>query len=257
MPSFVWNRRIDEAYSEPYEYGGQEQFSREARLVLKHLKEHYSKRNRTYTRDEKSTEKAVWMLQVDGLEALSDALVMTNEKKHRIASRIFRDAVETVDMSAYFFFGGKEVQKDLTKWYKNEVIPHQRFRHFIKKSHGNEKAKNLTSLYYDLSKYTHRTYKAISKSYILGKHDLLVYDGFRESNTLVLPHIISFCYAFTAVLIKRFIDIAEGTKQIEKDAIERIWRESLEKETVSRRFGTGPGQILHSPPMEIFREDEE
>ncbi|MDD2894128.1 MAG: hypothetical protein PHF20_09405 [Halothiobacillaceae bacterium] len=257
MPSFVWDRRTDEAYSEPYEYGGQEQFSREARLVLKHLKEHYSKRNQTYTRDEKSTEKAVWMLQVDGLEALSDALVMTDEKKHRIASRLFRDAVETVDMSAYFFFGGKEVQKDLAKWYENEVIPHRRFRDFIKKSHGNEKAENLTSLYGDLSKYTHRTYKAISTSYILGRHDLLVYDSFRESDTLVLPHIVSFCYALTAALIKRFMDIAEGTNQIEKDVTERIWKESLEKETVPRRFGTGPGQIFRGPPMEIFLDDEE
>jgi len=115
MPSFVWDRETDEAYLEPYEYGGQDQFSREAKQVLKHLKEHYSKRNQTFTSTGKSAEKAVWLLQVDGLEALSDALLMTDEKKHRIASRLFRDAVETVDMSAYFYLGGKEAERDLDK----------------------------------------------------------------------------------------------------------------------------------------------
>ena len=33
---------------------------------------------------------------------------------------------------------------------------------------------------------------------------------------------------------------------------ERVWKESLEAETVPRRFGTGPGQIFRGPPMEIF-----
>lgn len=257
MPSFVWDRRTDEAYLEPYEYGGQEQFSREAKRVLKHLKEHYSKRNQTFTGKDKTTEKAVWMLQVDGLDALSDALIMTDEKKHRIASRLFRDAVETVDMSAYFYFAGKDVQTDLGKWYENEVIPHRRFREFIKKSHGDEEAGNLGSLYGDLSKYTHRTYKAISTSYSLGRHDLLIYDSFRESDLLVLPHIISFCYALIAALVKRFMDVAQRTNQIEKVAVDRIWEESLEEETVPRRFGRGPGQILRGPPMEIFLGDDE
>ncbi len=123
MPSFVWDRRTDEAYSEPYEYGAQDQFTREAQRVLKLLKEYYSKRNQTFTRDDRSVAKAVWLLQVDGLEALTDALLMTDEKKHRIASRLFRDAVETVDMSVYFLFGGKDAKKDLSKWYENEVIP--------------------------------------------------------------------------------------------------------------------------------------
>ena len=256
MPSFVWDRKTDEAYLEPYEYGGQEQFAREAKQVLKLLKDHYSKRNQTFTRDDKSLKKAVWLLQVDGLEAMNDALLLIDEKKHRIASRLFRDAVETLDISAYFFLGGHEAKKDLEKWYENEVIPHRRFREFVRKTHGHERAENLSGLYSDLSKYTHRTYKAMCTSYILGGNDLLVYDGFRESDTLVLPQIISFSYALIAALIKRFIDIAEKTGQIDKQTIERVWKESLEAETVPRRFGTGPGQIFRGPPMEIFVDEK-
>lgn len=256
MSSFVWERKTDEASLNPYEYDAQEQFSREAKQVLKHLKEHYSKRNRTFTRDEKSVEKAVWLLQVDGLEALSDSLLMLDEKKHRIAARLFRDAVETLDISAYFFLGGETARKDLDKWYENEVVPHRRFREFIKKNHGDKKAENLASLYGDLSKYTHRTYKAIGASYILGRDDLLVYDGFRESDTLVLPHVISFSYALIAALIKWFSEIAERTQQIDKQIIDIIWSQSLEADIAPRRFASVSEHVYYGPPVKISRGKE-
>jgi hypothetical protein len=251
MPSFVWNRKTDEAYSEPYEYGGQDQFSREAKKVLALLKEHYSKKNQTFTRGDKSVDKAIWLLQVDSLEALSDALTLIDSKKHRIAARLFRDTVETLDMSVYFLLGEEQAQADLKKWYENKVIPHRKFRNYVKKVHGKEHSDNLSSLYSDLSQYTHRTYRAISTSYILARNDFLVYDGFRESDTLVLPHIVSFLYALLAASIKRFISIAEQTRQIDREDIESIWDECLEKETVPRRYGTGPGQIMRGPLMEI------
>jgi hypothetical protein len=108
-------------------------------------------------------------------------------------------------MSAYFFLDGSKARNDLEKWYENEVIPHHRLREFVKKNHGQEQSENLSSLHGDLSKYTHRTYKAIGTSYILGRNDLLVYDGFQESDTLALPHIISFSYALIAALIRNLL----------------------------------------------------
>ena len=62
-------------------------------------------------------------------------------------------------------------------------------------------------------------------------------------------YVISFCYAFIAALIKRFIDIAEKTKQIDNKAIDQIWKGALEKETIPRRFG--PGRLLRGPLIEI------
>jgi len=256
MPSFVWERDIAEAYQEPYEYGGQEQFSREAKRVVNLLKKHYSQFNQKFGRDEKTLEKAIWMLQVDGLEALSDALILTDERRHRIASRMFRDAVESLDTSAYFYLSGESRSADLYKWYENKVIPHRRFRELVKQLHGEAKAKDLSSLYSDLSKYTHRTYKAINMSYILGRNNVLIYDGFKEPNMLVLPHVISFSYALIGTLIKRFVRIAETTEQITSEEVKRIWKESLEEETVPRRFGIGPGQFMRGPPMEILLDDD-
>lgn len=251
MPSFVWDRDTEDAWNEPYEYEGQEQFHREAKKVLGYLKEHYSSKDMHFDRDEETLDKAVWLMQTDALEAIVDSLTLTEEKRHRIAARLFRDAVETMDISAYFYLAGDQAKKDLKKWYKNEVVPHRIFRAFIRENECKDKAKDLGSLYSDLSKYTHRTYNAITKSYILGRGNKIAYDGFSESDIRVLPHVISFSYAVIAALIKRFITVAESTKQLSIEKSSRIWSESLESETVPRRFGTGPGQIMRGPPVEF------
>ncbi|WP_040725807.1 hypothetical protein [Thiomicrorhabdus sp. Kp2] len=252
MTSFVWEREPSEAFSEPYEYGGQEQFSREAQAVLEDLKFHYSKLNHSFSREDKSVEKAVWLLQVDSLSALYEGLMLIGEKRHRIASRLFRDVIETMDASLYFSQAGLKSRTNLEKWYKDEVIPHRVCREFIKKHQGEDKFERLRSVYRDLSKYTHRTYRALLMSYMLGKDDNLAYDGFRKYDTdYALPHVISFSYAVLGMLIKRFVEFSIITNQITVDEAKEIWRNCLEPETVPRRFGSGSGQIMRGPPTKI------
>jgi hypothetical protein len=257
MPSFVWERDIVDAWNEPYEYEGQEQFHREAFKVLALVKSHYAEKDMHFGRDEETLEKAIWLMQIDALEALADALKLTEEKRHRIADRLFRDAVETMDISAYFCLAGEQAATNLKKWYKNEVIPHRLFRDYIKRHDCENKANDLASLYSDLSKYTHRTHNAITKGYLLGRNNKIAYDGFSESGFRVLPHVISLSYAMIAVLIKRFMAIAESTKQIDSAKVNEIWSSSLEKESVPRKFGFGPGQILRSAPIEFDSNRDE
>lgn len=251
MPSFVWERDTADAWQEPYEYDGQDQFCREAKKVLQFLKDHYSKKDMTFDRDEETLEKAIWLIQVDALEALIDALNLTEDKKHRIADRLFRDAVETMDLSAYFYLSGDRGKANLKKWYKNEVVPHRVFRDFIREHECKDKAKNLSGLYSDLSKYTHRTYNALGKSYILGRGNKIGYDGFSESGFRVLPHAISVSYTVIAALIKRFVDVAHNTNQLTSSDVDAMWQKCLEKDTVPRRFGFEPGQIIRGPLVEI------
>lgn len=252
MPSFVWDREPSEAYSEPYEYGGQEQFAREAAAVLQELKKHYAQHDRVFVRDEESARKAVWMLQVDALGALTDSLELINDKRHRLASRLFRDVVETMDASFYFFHGGVKAHANLAKWYKNEVISHRVFRDFIKLHHGDEQFERLRAVYSDFSKYTHRTYRALLMSYILAAEEKIAYDGFRRIDTgYVLPHVVSFSYAVIAMLIKRFVEFATATEQLSVAQAKELWAKCLEPETVPRRFGSGPGQLMRGPPIEI------
>jgi hypothetical protein len=251
MSSFIWDREPSEAYDEPYEYAGQEQFAREAQAVLEKLKAHYAKLNHTFSREDKSVQKAVWLLQIDSLGALSDGLELIGEKRHRLVSRLFRDVVETLDASLYFSQAGTHAQGKLVKWYTNEVIPHRIFREFIKKYQGDDKFENLRSVYNYFSKYTHRTYLALLMSYMLGKDDNIAYDGFRMDRDDALPHVISFSYAVIAMLIKRFMEFSIITEQITQAQAENIWENCFESETIPRRFGSGSGQLMRGPPIKI------
>ncbi|ATC64878.1 hypothetical protein CMV30_13370 [Nibricoccus aquaticus] len=237
MPSFIWDRDPSEAYSEPYEYPAQEQFVREAIALLDALKSQFSLRDGLFRRDELSREKSVWMLEVDALEALADAIVLIGEKKHRMASRLFRDALETQDLAFYFAKAGPVADGDLKRWYGDDVIPHRVAREFVKSVHGNARWEALRELYGALSKYTHRTYSAVGKSYVLGRNEVIFYDGFRGGGTsLVLPHVISFSYAVLAMLIRRFMEVAVITGQISQETADQIWSQSMEPEPVPRRF---------------------
>lgn len=59
MPSFVWERGIADAWLEPYEYGGQEQFFRGVKKVVSFLKDHYSQKDMHFDRDDRSLERAI------------------------------------------------------------------------------------------------------------------------------------------------------------------------------------------------------
>lgn len=102
MTSFIWGRDPLEAYQNPYEYEAQDQFYLEANNLLQLLFNHMAKKSGTYTRDEQSAEKAVWMLFLDSLETLRDCLNLLRDKKYRIAGRLFRDAVEAMDRPLIF-----------------------------------------------------------------------------------------------------------------------------------------------------------
>jgi hypothetical protein len=246
MPSFVWQREPQEAFSNPYEYAAQEQFVREATSLLDLLHVHFAKKDRRFHRDDVSVEKAVWMLQVDSLEALKDALVLTEEKRHRMACRLFRDALETQDLSFYFATAGEQSNSRLHDWFADEVVPHRIAREYVKSVHGTDRWEALRDLYGALSKYTHRTYHALGKSYILGQGDILVYDGFREGTSLVLPHVVSFSYAVLAMLIDRFIEIALATGELPRERVDSLRATCLERDSAPRRF-VPVSHIMHYP----------
>jgi hypothetical protein len=252
MPSFVWERDPSEAYQEPYEYGAQEQFTREATAVVARLKSIYEVHNHSFTVNDHSTRRAVWMLQVDALSALSDAIELLKEKRFRVASRLFRDVVETLDASYYFALGGDAATGNLKKWYANQVIGHRVFRDFVRQYLGPERAEHLRSLYTDFSKYTHRTFHVLGMSYLRGRDSTAVYDGFRSNESFyVLPHVISFAYAVMGGLVKRFVRFSVDTGQISEHEEKDLWASCLEKETVARKFGFGPGQVRRGPPIPL------
>lgn len=128
MPSLVWGRDPQEAFEEPYEYGIQEQFLREARGLLHHLYEAFNAEIHTHTIQERSSDKAVWLLALDSLDSLRSAVDCIERKEHRLTGRLFRDVTETMDLAAYFFAATDNAVADLEKWYNDEIVPHRCYR---------------------------------------------------------------------------------------------------------------------------------
>lgn len=256
MTSFIWWRSPEEAYSNPYEYEAQEQFAREAEHLLKVVFNFLMKRNRTYKRDDRSQEKAIWMLFVDGIETLRDCLSLLVTKKHRLASRLFRDAVETMDLATYFYGNDQEKVNYLNKWYDNHVVPNRIFRKHISDTGFSELSNAYKEIYSQLSKLNHRTYRSLAYSYLLGRDEMLVYeDEFDNNGFLKLPHPISMYYALLAEIITRYTDRLVECHLASSEEMEKMWTSALEPSTVPRRF-MDPKKYYEMRIKQIQKDDD-
>lgn len=233
MPSIVWNRQPEEAYKNPYEYAAQEQFVREADKLLESLFVSYSRLNLTFPAADKSLRKAIWMLQIDSLDAIRDCLSSLTLRQHRMAGRLFRDVVETLDLAAYLHSNSTKAQKQLPKWFQDEIIEHRNYREYIATNLGQKAADQRRDFYRQLSKFTHRTYRALLKSYSLGASDLIVYNSQPAD---ALPQTIAAFYAIAAGLIKEFCEEASARGILTQEEVARAVKESLEEQTIPRQF---------------------
>lgn len=236
MPSLVWGRSPQEAYDNPYEYEAQDQFVREAKSLLKHMNTVFQKYSMRFHRDDRSIKKAVWMLQLDALDSLKDALDALVNKKHRVASKLFRGIVETLDLAAYFHMNSNKSNRQLEKWYNDEVIPNSLYRDFIKETKGTKAKEEKTDYYSTLSKIIHRTYKVLLYGYGLGAGDMIWHDGYNNSGLLILPQTISMYFVILADLILNFPREASVRGILSEKEVKEVIVQSLETKTVPRRF---------------------
>jgi hypothetical protein len=234
MASFVWNRDFDEAYVNPYEYPAQKQFVGEAGKILTGLSKALDRHNMRFDRNDTSIPKAVWMLHNDAVDALREALALLKKEKHTLVGRIFRDVWESWQMVEYFLSQTSESQKDLKKWFQDEIITHGIIRDRLKKDGRTAEADERRQRQRELSKLTHRSYRAMLKGYSLGSGNKMVYDNFRRYSTSV--HTISAYYAILGWLIIQTSESIEKSGLVTAGEIKKIWKRSMEKTTVPRRF---------------------
>jgi hypothetical protein len=238
MASFVWQRDPDEAYNNPYEYDAQAQFIREAKSVLDGLRVMLSEYDMKFYRNERSVKKAIWLLQTDALCSLREALVALEAQNHRHASRVFRDVVETLDLAKYFSSASDKSSAALEKWYNNDIISHSEYRKQVKKLHGNEIADSEGRQYRDLSKFTHRSYRAITASCGLGKDDLLWHENHSSEGYLVLPQPVAAYCAILASFIMTFCSEVASRGLLEPSKVKQLLSQSMEETPVERRLFT-------------------
>ena len=246
MPSFVWNRDPQEAYENPYEYDANEQFVREAEGLLVRLYRLLYSDDRRHTSNERTTEKAIWLLQMDALDSLRESLAALERKHHRVAGKLFRTATETMNLAAYFAGAGVEGRNYLERWYNDEFVPHRVYRDFIGRVEGAGAKERANKRYQNLSRFIHRNYGAIMDGYSLGSEDRLVHDGEAllhgnhetVETFLVLPQTMSAYFAVLASLILTFSDELVRRGMALPEDVEGAWAESLEADSAPRRFTT-------------------
>jgi len=236
MSSFVWDRDPQEAMDNPYEYEAQKQFMREAESILEKLSNELKVYDMKFNRDDRSLKKAIWMLQNDALDSLRDIHYQLKQSKHRTAGKLFRDIIESLDLASYFNTNTVESIQKLNDWYDDKIIPNRVYREYIKKTVGDIQANSLAKYYSNISKFNHRTYKILLYSYVLGKDDLLAYDGYRDNDILILPQTIAMYLAILANYIKLYTIELADKKLVKKSRIKTIWEESFEKEPIPRKF---------------------
>ena len=242
MPSQVWGRDPQEAFEEPYEYGIQDQFAREARSLLTRFYQFLNSDRHRYTIEEKSRQKAVWLLAMDALDSLHDCLKALTRKEHRVAGKLFRNVMESMDL-AEFFHSGKDKSK-LDIWYADKFVAHSKYRDYVGKTRSPQEADLRTTRYKSLSRFIHRSYRAILDGYTRGRNDRLVHDGTGalygndegSSTLIVLPQIIDSYYAVLADLTLEYATELSKLDLVTGDEIHDAFAKSLESVTIPRRF---------------------
>lgn len=176
------------------------------------------------------------MLQYDALDALAHSLIALREEDHRLSARLFRDSWETLELASYFAEDSRRAQRDLEKWYNDEVIPHSRIREDFKIRGAVETATEKAIYYSQLSKFTHRTCRALLKGYSIGRDNLVVNESHSRRGSLASPHAIAGYYPVLASLIMRFSSDVVNCGLAPQSEVDAIGEASLEKETVQYRF---------------------
>jgi hypothetical protein len=191
MKSQLWTQSLAEVKNDPYDYQSQQLFLKEASAILDELFKKYDKYQLHFSRDERTLNKALWMIHLDIIDTLRDCIDLLRNKKHRIVGKLFRDIQESIDL-AILFWEEREINSvNLAKWYDNKVIPHRKFRKHLEKTKGPLISNYSKNMYDELSQWSHHCYVKLQNSYVLGGDDgnKIIYDSHWE--VLILPQTIS------------------------------------------------------------------
>lgn len=253
MPSHIWSLSPEKAVDRPYEYEVRAQFLREAEALLPRLYTLLNGSPNQFTLEDRSKEKAVWLLCMEALDCLRESLNALKEKRHRIPSRLLRTTHEVLDLARYFDGAGhsEDGKRKLAAWYRDTIIDHAEFRKWIEAEEGDSARSEETARHRAMSKFTHRTYHALLRSYSRGKDNRLVHDATAllygdhpESDTfLVVPQTMAIETAVLAQSIARLVSELEALDLASQEELSKALEAALEKEAVPWRFTT---------PKEVF-----
>lgn len=185
LKSKLWNTTPQAIKTLQYEYKEKEIFLKESNKLISLIESAYEQYKLYFTKQNKSLEKTIWMLHMDAISTIKDCLELLKNKKYRLVFKLIRDIFETIDLSVLFWLTKNQRRKYLDRWYNNKTVSHSDFRNYLdKKLKKIVNAKFSSSIYKELSSYTHHNYSALMNSYCLGAGDRIWFD---TEGKLALP----------------------------------------------------------------------
>lgn len=219
-----------------YERECMNQFFREAKCIISKVNLSLEKWNLRYSIEDKTKDKALWMLSVDAFDTINDCLNLLENSNHRITGKLIRDIAETLNLIEYFNSDLKIVKAKIEKWFNDDIIQNSEYRDYIKKRDGEEIFEYKREYYKSISKVTHHTYKSLLYAYSIGSGRNLVYERALNTRILLIPESIAMYCTLLANLIfyatSLMVDCNINT-QIE---IDNMWIESIENYEIPRRY---------------------
>jgi len=224
LKSRIWYSDSEQEFKNPYDYSEQEIFFFEAQTLLDGLLRLMQHNDMKFSRDDRSPDKAVWMLHFDALDALREALLLLRDRRHSIASRLFRDVLETIDLAAHLSRNSEQSRNDLKKWYADEIVQHKRSRESLRQAWGEHAKAARASLYKDWSRFTHRSYWAVSQSFGIGEGDGIWHDSILKEHGKCIPQIVaSYLPVLANLTIFYIIDLAARSPLREHELFKAIF----------------------------------
>lgn len=233
MPSQVWTRNFNETYLYRFDFDAQEEFVREASRALDEFSDRLGRYHLTFSRDDKSVNKAVWMLQMDALGALRDSLDALSGRRHRVAAALFRIVQETLALAAYFHGRSDQAMTDLSKWYDDEVVLHNQYRKWIGREQGSEAAEDKKQDHRDLSKFTHRTYQALLHGYQDGPDKKLAHVQYISPKPIITIDTLAVYFFVLRTLIQGFASELGACGLVDVNEIDESWGRIFEEGTTT------------------------
>lgn len=196
--SIFWNPDLTIIFKNKYNYQERKLFFEEAEKIINQLDKIYQKYQLKFTLNSKSLKKAIWILNYDAVITTKICLDLLKKRKHLPVGKMFRDVVESLDISELI---ENKRGKYLKKFYNDEIINHRSYRKHVIDS---KDKKHYTSFYRELSKWTHHTYTSLKFSYNLGKNDKMWRDNIDD--ILASEGTIVLYIWFLALLIRKIIN---------------------------------------------------
>lgn len=235
LKNIIWSRDPQEAMDNPYEWGAQRKFVKEANDFLRKIRKHIIE-NTSFTKDDSSKEKAIWMLSLVALDSAIEITISLKRNQIHVIYHLLRSIQEALDLATFFSFGVETSTKMLNKWYMGEIVSHGVYRDYLKKIGKKDKSEHLNEIYKVLSKFNHNAYPTLLYSYFLDSHGFIHHYGRYEADLTKPANTIAMLHAVSAQVILKLSFQLPILKVLDRSVLLDFIGDQKRKRIVRRKY---------------------